>query len=105
MTNNGKSFTRTNSDAYATVEGFARQQAIKHIERGRRYSMNIAMVFFGLLMALLVAGFWAMIFHPGIAWVFLISAIGLGFCPRYLSEPISESQIKREMERRAHSTH
>ena len=46
-----------------------------------------------------------MIFYPDIAWVFLISGLGLGFCPRYLSEPISERQIKREVERQAHSTH
>jgi hypothetical protein len=95
----------TTSDENFTTEQPAREQAIEHIGHRRRYRTNMAMAFFALLIALLAAGFWAMIFYPDIAWVFLISGLGLGFCPRYLSEPISERQIKREIERQAHSTH
>ena len=39
------------------------------------------------------------IIYPAIAWAFLTTAVGLGV---YLRKPISESQIKREMERQAH---
>jgi hypothetical protein len=39
------------------------------------------------------------IIYPAIAWAFLTAAAGLGV---YLRKPISESQIKHEMERQAH---
>jgi len=101
--NSDEKLTHADPDARATAGRLAREQAIRQIERRRRYWINIDMAAFGLIIILTVTAFWAMIFHPGIAWVFLIPAIGLGFCPRYLHEPISERQIKRVMERQARS--
>ena len=40
------------------------------------------------------------IIYPAIGWAFLTAAFGLGV---YLRKPISESQIKHEIERQAHS--
>ncbi len=101
--NSDEKLTHADSDAHDTAERLVREQAIKQIERRRRYWINTDMVAFGLIIVLTIVAFWAMIFHPGIAWAFLIPAICLGFCPRYLHEPISERQIKREMERWARS--
>ena len=101
--NSDEKLTQADPDAHATADRLAREQAIKQIERRRRYWINTDMAAFGLIIVLTVVAFWAMIFHPGIAWVFLIPAIGLGFCPRYLHEPISERQIEREIERQARS--
>jgi hypothetical protein len=42
------------------------------------------------------------IIYPAIAWVFLTIAVGLDV---FLRRPISESQIKHEIERQSRSTH
>ena len=105
------------------TEQLARGQAIKQIERKRRYWISTAVSFVGLLV---LAAIWALteyhnaggwptqgfsqsssipnvwniwIIYPAVAWVFLEVAGGLGV---YLHKPISESQIKREMERQSH---
>ena len=105
------------------TEQLARGQAIKQIERKRRYWISTAVSFVGLLV---LAAIWALteyhnaggwptqgfsqsssipnvwniwIIYPAVAWVFLEAAGGLGV---YLHKPISESQIKREMERQSH---
>jgi len=100
--NSDEKLTHADPDAQAAGR-LARQQAIEQIEHRRRYWIHTDMAAFGLVIILTIVALWAMVFHPGIAWVFLIPAIGLGFCPRYLHEPVSERQIKRAMERRARS--
>ena len=110
------------SSVPSSAEQLARQEAIKQIERKRRYWVSTAISFVGLL---IVAAIWAIteyhnaggwptqgfsqsssipnvwniwIIYPAIGWAFLVIAGGLNV---YLRTPISESQIKREMERRA----
>jgi hypothetical protein len=105
------------------TEQLARGQAIKQIERKRRYWISTAVSFVGLLV---LAAIWALteyhnaggwptqgfsqsssipnvwniwIIYPAVAWVFLEVAGGLGV---YRHKPISESQIRREMERQSH---
>jgi len=126
MTNIDERSTPTNPAAPATAGQLAREQAIKQIERKRRYWIHTAVSFVGLL---IVAAIWAIaeyhnaggwptqgfsqssgihdvwniwIVYPAIAWAFLTAAYGLVI---YLRKPISESQVKREMERQAHSAH
>jgi hypothetical protein len=106
-----------------STEQLAREQAIKQIERKRRYWISTAISTLGLLILAVIwaiteyhnAGGWPAqgfsqsssipnvwniwIIYPAIAWAFLTSAFGLDV---YLRRPISESQIKREMERQAH---
>ena len=109
-----------NSDAPATTGQLTREQAIKQIERKRRYWLSTAVSTLGLL---ILAAIWAIteyhnaggwptqgfsqssgihdvwniwIIYPAIAWAFLTAAFGLDV---YLRKPISESQIKREIER------
>ena len=115
--------TDIESNGTTGSEQIARQQAIKQIERRRHF--RIALVTSGIGMIILVviwalseyhnAGGWPTqgfsqssgihdvwniwIIYPAIAWAFLTAAAGLGV---YLRKPISESQIKREMERQAH---
>ena len=111
------------SSVSSRSEQLARGQAIKQIERKRRYWISTAVSFVGLLV---LAAIWALteyhnaggwptqgfsqsssipnvwniwIIYPAVAWVFLEVAGGLGV---YLHKPISESQIKREMERQSH---
>jgi hypothetical protein len=99
---------------------------IKQIERKRRYWISTAISTLGML---ILAAIWAIteyhnaggwpthgftqssgihdvwnvwIIYPAIAWAFLTAAFGLGV---YLRKPISESQIKREMERQTRPTH
>ena len=111
-------------DAHAPVTGeqSARQQAIRQIERRRRFKLSTAVSAVG--MALLVA-IWALseyhnaggwptqgfsqssgihdvwnfwIVYPIGAWVFLTAASGWNV---YLRKPISENEVKREIERQA----
>lgn len=118
--------THLNSDAPASTGQFAREQAIKQIERKRRYWITTAISTVGLLV---LAAIWAIteyhnaggwptqgvsqssgihdvwniwIIYPAIAWAFLTASYGLDV---YLRRPVSERQIKREMERQARSTH
>jgi 2TM domain-containing protein len=106
----------------AGSEEHARQQAIKQIERRRRFKVSTAVAAVG--MALLVV-IWAMseyhnaggwpthgfsqssgihdvwnfwIVYPLGAWVFITAAAGWSV---YLRKPISEGEIKREIERQA----
>jgi len=104
----------------ATGQLVAREQAIKQIERKRHFRVNVAVS--GLGMAILVviwaiseynnaggwpsqgfsqssgiADVWNMwIVYPLMAWVFFVAADGW---LTYLRKPITESQIKREIER------
>jgi 2TM domain len=114
----------TSSEGPSDSEQLAREQAIKRIERKRRYWISTAVSTVGMLVLAAIwviteyhnAGGWPTqgfsqssgihdvwniwIIYPAIAWAFLTTAFGLGV---YLRKPISESQIKREMERQAHS--
>jgi 2TM domain len=110
------------SNAPATSEQLTRQQAIKQIERRRRFWMSAAMS--TLLMVILVI-IWAMteyhnaggwpthgfsdsssipnvwndwIIYPAIAWVLYLATHALLV---FRSKPISETEIKREIERQA----
>jgi hypothetical protein len=112
----------TGSNAPATSEQLARQQAIKQIERRRRFWITAAMS--TLLMVILVI-IWAMteyhnaggwptrgfsdsssipnvwndwIIYPAIAWVLFLTADALLV---FRNKPISETEIKREIERQA----
>jgi len=103
----------------------AREQAIKQIERRRRYWISTAISTTGMF---LLAAIWAIteyhnaggwptqgfsqissihdvwniwIIYPAIAWAFLTVAFGLDV---YLRKPISESKIQREIERQARSS-
>jgi len=106
----------------ATGEQLARQQAIKQIERRRRFWIIAAMS--TLLMVILVfiwatteyhnAGGWPTqgfsdsssipnvwndwIIYPAIAWVLFLAAYALLV---FRSRPISEAEIKREIDRQA----
>ena len=113
----------TDSDTPVSTIQLARDQAIKQIERKRRYWISTAVSTLGML---ILAAIWAIteyhnaggwptqgfsqssgihdvwniwIIYPAIAWAFLTSAFGLSI---YLRKPISESQIKREIERQSH---
>jgi uncharacterized membrane protein YcjF (UPF0283 family) len=117
-------FTHPNTDAPADPDQLAREQAIKQIERKRRYWISTAVSTTGVLV---LAAIWAIteyhnaggwptrgfsqssgvhdvwniwIIYPAIAWAFLTTALGLDV---YLRRPVTESQIKREMERQARS--
>ncbi len=111
-------------DARAPVTGdsLARQQAIKQIERKRRFWIRAAMGTLGMAVVTVVwafseyhnAGGWPVngfsqssgipgvwnywIIYPAIAWIFLTVAGGLSV---YLRKPISERDIRREMERQS----
>jgi hypothetical protein len=103
----------------------ARDQAIKYIERRRRYWIRTAISTAGMI---LLAAIWAIteyhnaggwptqgfsqssgihdvwniwIIYPAIAWAFVTVAMGLDV---YLRKPISESKIQREIERQARSS-
>ena len=109
-------------NAPATSEELARQQAIKQIERRRRFWISAAMS--TLLMVILVfiwamaeyhnAGGWPTqgfsqssgipntwnywIIYPAIAWVLFLAADALHV---FRNKPVSETEIKRETERQA----
>ena len=112
------------SDAAARDEELARQEAIKRIEHKRRFWIGTAVSTGGVL---ILAAIWAIteyhnaggwptqgfsqssgihdvwniwIIYPAMAWVFLTVVGGL---IAYLRKPISESQIRREMERQGRS--
>jgi hypothetical protein len=116
----------SDSDAPATSEQLARQEAIKQIELKRRFWIRAAI---GTVAMILVAVIWAIseynnaggwptqgfsessgipnvwnlwIIYPAIVWVFLTVAGGLTV---YLRKPISESEIKRELDRQAGPRH
>jgi len=110
------------SDASANSEQLAREQAIKQIERRRRF--RVSFVVSGIGMALLVAtwaiteyrnaGGWptqgfsessglhdvwnSWIIYPFVAWV-LGTAAHAWFV--YLHGPVSESEVRREIQRQA----
>jgi hypothetical protein len=118
--------THINSDGPASTGQLAREQAIKQIERRRRYWISTAVSAVGMVLLVVIwaiaeyhnAGGWPTqgfsqssgihdvwniwIIYPAIAWVFLTAAFGLDV---YLRKPMSESQIKHEIERQARSTH
>lgn len=110
----------TDSNAPARRDQLARQEAIKQIERRRRFWISTAISGIGMI---ILAAIWAIseyhnaggwpsqgfsqssgthevwnfwIIYPILAWVFLTAAHGWSV---YLHKPISESEIKREMER------
>ena len=103
---------------------FAREQAVRQIERRRRYWASTAVSAVGMM---LLAAIWAIteyhnaggwptrgfsqssgihdvwniwIIYPAIAWLFLSAAFGLNV---YLRRPVSESKIRREIERQERS--
>ena len=112
----------SDSNAPATSEQLARQEAIKQIERRRRFKISTAV--WSVIMLLVVAiwaiseyhnaGGWPIqgfsqssgipnvwnywIIYPLGAWV-LLTALGAWLV--YGNKPISESEIKHEMERQA----
>jgi hypothetical protein len=109
-------------DAQASSEQLARQEAIKQIERKRRFKISTAV---SAVAMVLLAAIWAMseyhnaggwpvhgfsqssgihevwnfwIIYPLIGWVLITAVSGWSV---YGRRPISESEIKREMTRRA----
>jgi len=109
-------------NAPAAGEQLARQQAIKQIERRRRFWMRATM---GTLLMVIVVLIWAMteyhnaggwptqgfsdsssipnvwndwIIYPVIAWVLFLATDALLV---FRNKPISETEIKREIERQA----
>ena len=109
----------TESGATARGNELARQEAIKRIEHKRRYWITTAASTGGMLTLAVIwavteyhnAGGWPTqgfsqssgihdvwniwIIYPAMAWVFLTIVGGL---IAYLRKPISESQIRREIE-------
>jgi hypothetical protein len=112
----------SDSDAPVTSEQLARREAIKQIELKRRFWIRAAV---GTVAIVLLALIWAIseynnaggwptqgfsessgipnvwnlwIIYPALVWVFLTVAGGLTV---YLRKPISESEIKRELDRQA----
>jgi hypothetical protein len=116
--------TDMSPDASAGPGRLAREQAIKQIERRRRYWISTAISTIGMLLLAVIwavteyhnAGGWPTqgfsqssgmhnvwniwIIYPAIAWAFLTAAFGLDV---YLRKPISEGKIQREIERQARS--
>jgi hypothetical protein len=116
------SLTDIDSSAAASSEKLARQEAIKQIERRRRFKVSTVVSGLGMIILVTIwaiteyhnAGGWPVngfsqssgihdvwnfwIVYPIGAWVFLTAAFGWDVCRR---RSISESEIKREMERRS----
>jgi hypothetical protein len=114
--------TSGDSDAPVASGPLARQQAIKQIERKRRFWMGTALSSVGIIALTAIwafseyhnAGGWPTsgfsqssgipnvwnywIIYPFIAWVLLTAVGGLSV---YLHKPISESEIRREVERQS----
>ena len=113
---------RAGSGAAAPEDELARQEAIKRIEHKRRYWISTAVSTGGML---ILAAIWAIgeyhnaggwptqgfsqssgipnvwniwIIYPALAWAFLTVVGGL---IAYLRKPISESQIRHEIERQS----
>jgi hypothetical protein len=108
------------TDVPVAGESLARQQAIKQIERKRRFWLSTAMGTLGMVVLTAIwafseyhnAGGWPTsgfsqssgipsvwnywIIYPLMAWVLLTAA---GAFSVYLRKPISEGQIKREIKR------
>ena len=106
----------------AAHEDLARQQAIRQIERKRRYRISAAVSGLGMLLLVLIwalseyhnAGGWPVhgfsqssglhdvwnlwIVYPLGAWLVLLA---IGGWDVYLRKPISEQQIQREIDRQA----
>jgi hypothetical protein len=111
--------TDVDSDAPADEEPPGRQEAIKQIERKRRFVVQTAVSGVGLVLLMVIwaitefhnAGGWpshgfsessgipgvwnSWIIYPIIAWVFFTAAHGWNV---YLRKPISEDEIRREIE-------
>jgi len=112
--------TGTGPDAPASSEQLARQQAIRQIERRRRFWTSAVWSAIGMVILVIIwavseyhnAGGWPTsgfsqssgihdvwnfwIIYPLGAWVLLLVAGAWGV---YRRKPISESEIKREIER------
>ncbi len=112
----------SDSNAPGASEQLARQQAIKQIERRRRFWISTVVGAVGMIILVAIwatseyhnAGGWPTngfsqssgipnvwnywIIYPLVAWVLLTAAGGLSM---YMRKPISESEIKREIERQA----
>lgn len=106
----------------AAHDDLARQQAIRQIERKRRYRVSAAVSGLGMLLLVLIwalseyhnAGGWPVhgfsqssglhdvwnlwIVYPLGAWLVLLA---IGGWDVYLRKPISEQQIQREIDRQA----
>jgi H+/Cl- antiporter ClcA len=113
----------TDSDAPAASEQMARQEAIERIERRRRFWIRTVVAAVGMIILVAIwatseyhnAGGWPThgfsqssgihdvwnywIIYPFIAWVLLTAANGWFVYRR--RRPISESEIRREVERQA----
>ena len=116
----------TGPDAPADREQLARQQAIRQIERKRRFRISAAWSAIGMVILVAIwamseyhnAGGWPTqgfsqssgihdvwnfwIVYPLGAWVLLLAAHGWFV---YGNKPVSESEIKREIERQAGPRH
>ncbi len=116
---------RTDPDTLDNGGPLARRQAIKQIERRRRYWISTAVSGIGLILLGVIwaiteyhnAGGWPIhgfsqssgihevwniwIIYPLGAWAFLTAAFGLDV---YLRKPISEDKIQREIDRQARSS-
>ncbi len=109
-------------NAPATSEQLARQQAIKQIERRRRFWVRAAMGTLAMIIVVIIwafseyhnAGGWPTqgfsqsssipnvwnywIIYPAIFWVLFLAADALLV---FRNKPISETEIKREIDRQA----
>ena len=119
-----RSRTVVEPDISAASEDLARDQAIKQIERRRRFRMQTALSGLGMIILVTIwamteyhnAGGWPAngfsqssgihdvwniwIVYPLLAWVFITAGHGWFV---YGHKPISENEIKREIERQAGS--
>ncbi|MGO8957502.1 MAG: 2TM domain-containing protein [Streptosporangiaceae bacterium] len=114
--------TDTKTDAPAGSEELGREQAIKQIERRRRFRINTALSSLGMIILVTIwavteyhnAGGWPAsgfsqssgihdvwniwIVYPLLAWLFITAGHGWFV---YGRKPISESEIEREIKRQA----
>jgi len=118
--------TDIDANAPANSEQLARQQAIKQIERRRRFRISAAVSAVGMIILVIIwamseyhnAGGWPTsgfsqssgihdvwnfwIIYPIGAWVLILAAHGWFV---YGHKPISEDEIKREIERQTRPPH